>query len=182
MTVVARGSFDQVFFVDAIRATPVERAVAMSRGAAQLWLRSAGSSALDALTLGRIQALARGGSFASGSSRASRDAMQRDVEDALQSGQLLAVRVARARHVSVPLPEEEQEVLGPPTEPQSWIEIELVDDRGKPVPDEAYEIETADGVRRSGTLDWKGRAREEGIDPGRCKVRFPRLHEWRVAG
>jgi hypothetical protein len=179
MTVVARGSFEQVFFLDAFRATAVERAVAMSRGAAQLWVRSAGSSALDAHTLGRIQALARGGGL--GSSRASREAMQRDVEEALQSGQLLAVRVARARAMAVPIVEE-KEVLGPPVDPQSWIEIELVDDRGKPVPDEAYEIETADGVRRSGTLDWKGRAREEGIDPGRCKVRFPRLYEWKVAG
>jgi Rhs element Vgr protein len=55
----------------------------------------------------------------------------------------------------------------------SWIEIELVDEAGDPVPSEKYLIELPDGTSRSGMLDSKGYARIDGIDPGTCKVSFP---------
>jgi type VI secretion system secreted protein VgrG len=55
-----------------------------------------------------------------------------------------------------------------------WIEIRLVDEDGKPVPGEEYKITLPDGSTvASGTLDEKGKARVEGIDPGTCKVTFP---------
>lgn len=57
----------------------------------------------------------------------------------------------------------------------SWIEIELIDMVDKPVPGEQYEIELPDGAVASGTLDHKGFARVDGIEPGSCKIRFPRL-------
>jgi type VI secretion system secreted protein VgrG len=74
----------------------------------------------------------------------------------------------------------------PPTASQSgqpgaegkthWIEIELVDEDGKPVPGEEYQVTLPDGSTvASGTLDGKGKARVEGIDPGSCKVTFPNL-------
>lgn len=64
-----------------------------------------------------------------------------------------------------------------------WISIELKDAKGQPVPDEAYEVKLSDGTISSGSLDDKGRARIEGVPPGQCEVRFPRLHmsEWKKA-
>jgi type VI secretion system secreted protein VgrG len=57
---------------------------------------------------------------------------------------------------------------------KSWIEIELRDEAGKPVPGEPYEIVLPDGETvASGTLDENGFARVDGIDPGACKVTFP---------
>jgi type VI secretion system secreted protein VgrG len=61
-------------------------------------------------------------------------------------------------------------------EKKSWIEIVLVDQDDKPVPGEPYRITLPDGTTLAeGTLDEKGFAREDGIDPGTCKVTFPNL-------
>ena len=57
----------------------------------------------------------------------------------------------------------------------TWIEIELVDDDDRPVSGERYEIELPDGRVRRGTLDGNGFARVEGVEPGNCKITFPRL-------
>jgi type VI secretion system secreted protein VgrG len=65
-----------------------------------------------------------------------------------------------------------------------WIEIELIDEQGKPVPGEHYRITLPDGTTLAeGRLDMKGRARVDGIDPGTCKVTFPDLdaRTWRPA-
>jgi len=65
----------------------------------------------------------------------------------------------------------------------SWIGVDLKDDKGKPVPGEAFEVKHSDGTISSGTLDDQGRARVEGVPSGQCDIRFPRLHnsEWRKA-
>ncbi len=60
-------------------------------------------------------------------------------------------------------------------EKTSWIEIELVDEEGEPVPGEKYEVTLPDGTVAKGTLDAKGGGRIEGIDPGTCKITFPEL-------
>lgn len=58
----------------------------------------------------------------------------------------------------------------------SWIEIELTDKQGRPIAGEAYRIELSDGATvAEGTLDEKGFARVEGIDPGICRIGFPKL-------
>jgi len=58
----------------------------------------------------------------------------------------------------------------------SWIEIELVDEDKNPVPGERYSITLPDGETvAEGTLDEKGFARVEGIDPGTCQITFPDL-------
>jgi type VI secretion system secreted protein VgrG len=54
-----------------------------------------------------------------------------------------------------------------------WVEIELVDDNGKPVSGERYEIKLPDGSVASGTTDQNGIARVEGFDPGECQISFP---------
>jgi type VI secretion system secreted protein VgrG len=54
-----------------------------------------------------------------------------------------------------------------------WIAIELVDELGKHVPYEDYRITLPDGTPIEGTLDKKGLARINGIDPGTCKITFP---------
>ncbi len=59
----------------------------------------------------------------------------------------------------------------------SWIEIELVDERDAPVPGEAYRITLPDGTVAEGTLDDKGFARVDGIDPGTCQVTFIHLDQ-----
>lgn len=71
---------------------------------------------------------------------------------------------------------------GPKSEPHkpdpaknSFVEIELVDEDGKPVPGERYQITLPNGRVATGTLDGKGKGRVEGFDPGTCKVTFPRL-------
>jgi type VI secretion system secreted protein VgrG len=59
---------------------------------------------------------------------------------------------------------------------KSWIEIEMVDEEDQPVVGEAYKITLPDGETvAEGTLDDKGFARVDGIDPGTCKICFPRL-------
>ena len=57
-----------------------------------------------------------------------------------------------------------------------WIEIQLFDEAGKPVPGEPYQVTLPDGTTvADGTLDDKGWARVDHIDPGTCKVTFPNL-------
>jgi hypothetical protein len=66
----------------------------------------------------------------------------------------------------------------PPTPPAvrkqlSWVEIQLVDTAGKPVPGIRYRIELPDGQFQDGTLDETGRARADQIEPGTCWISFP---------
>jgi len=63
------------------------------------------------------------------------------------------------------------------TPPKTWIEIELVDKDGNPVPGERYQIKLPDGSVAEGTLDDKGHARVDGVDPGNCEVTFPNLDQ-----
>jgi hypothetical protein len=102
------------------------------------------------------------------------------VEEAIELGRLLVIARPR-RQVVIPLAMDDEPVLGPEDEPTSWIEIELVDDTGNPVPEEPYVIVTGDDRTRSGTLNARGRARDDGIAPGACKVTFPQRHTWRAA-
>jgi hypothetical protein len=66
---------------------------------------------------------------------------------------------------------------------KTWIEIELLDDTGKPVANEKYLIKVPGGTTESGTLDAKGRARITGLDPGTCEIAFPGIdaREWKPA-
>ncbi|HUT35061.1 MAG TPA: type VI secretion system tip protein TssI/VgrG, partial [Planctomycetota bacterium] len=74
---------------------------------------------------------------------------------------------------------EKEPVLPKPYKPGEdkthWIEIELVDEDGKPVPGEVYRVTLPDGSVAEGTLDKNGRAKLNGIDEGTCVVTFPEL-------
>jgi len=59
---------------------------------------------------------------------------------------------------------------------KSWIAIRMVDQEDNPVPGEKYRITLPDGETvAEGTLDDKGCARIEGLEPGSCKITFPDL-------
>lgn len=58
-----------------------------------------------------------------------------------------------------------------------WIELELIDENGKPAVGVAYRVTLPDGSVSEGTLDEKGAARVENIDPGQCKITFPDFHK-----
>ena len=65
---------------------------------------------------------------------------------------------------------------------KSWIEIVLVDEGNNPVAGKKYKITLPDGATvAEGTLNEKGFARLDGIDPGTCKVTFPDLdgRDWK---
>ena len=63
----------------------------------------------------------------------------------------------------------------PDEEKINWIEIELVGEDDQPIPGEKYKVTLPDGETiAEGTLDDKGFARVDGIDPGNCKITFPR--------
>ena len=60
---------------------------------------------------------------------------------------------------------------------KTWIEIQLLDAEGAPVPNEPYRIEAPDGTASEGSTDSNGVARVEGIDPGTCKISFTALDQ-----
>lgn len=60
---------------------------------------------------------------------------------------------------------------------KTWIEIQLVDADGNPVPNEPYRIEAPDGTASEGSTDNNGVARVDGIDPGNCKISFTALDQ-----
>ena len=84
---------------------------------------------------------------------------------------------------------EDEDQAPPPTKSpkapvKTWIEIELLEEEsGRPVAGAEYRIKLPDGTVRGGTLDSKGRARYDDIDPGQCEVWFPEIDakEWHAA-
>ncbi len=66
---------------------------------------------------------------------------------------------------------------------KTWVEILLQDANQEPVAGEPYEVELPDKKIATGTTGADGVARIEGVEPGSCKIRFPRLDKssWRKA-
>ncbi len=70
-----------------------------------------------------------------------------------------------------------------PAEEKTWIEVQLLDENGKPVPNAKYQVQLSDGSTQSGSLNQQGSARFEDIDPGDCQICFPEIDakEWQPA-
>jgi hypothetical protein len=60
---------------------------------------------------------------------------------------------------------------------KDWIEVELLDDKGRPVPDTDYILRLPDGAEKRGRLDAAGKARVEDVPPGKFKIVFPNWEE-----
>ncbi|UCF64277.1 MAG: hypothetical protein JSW33_00175 [bacterium] len=58
---------------------------------------------------------------------------------------------------------------------KDWIEIDLKNQLGQPIPNEKYELTLPDGSKREGTLDDLGTAIEKDVPPGKCTIHFPDL-------
>lgn len=100
------------------------------------------------------------------------EALKQRVAEALRDGRLIAFRTSRryvVQRTEQPTP------LGPQEVDEHWLEIELVDQDKQPVVGEPYVIVTSDGRKIEGETNQFGRAREEGIKPGDCKVFWPSL-------
>ncbi|HEY3738321.1 MAG TPA: carboxypeptidase-like regulatory domain-containing protein [Bryobacteraceae bacterium] len=67
------------------------------------------------------------------------------------------------------------------TPEKTWVDIQLLDPSGNPVPGAKYKLKITDGSVREGTLDDQGRVHVAGLDPGSCTVWFPDYDakEWR---
>jgi hypothetical protein len=96
----------------------------------------------------------------------------------------VVLRRTVTRSVVVPLEVDAEPVLGPEAEPVAWISIELVDEDGNAVPNVDYKVECDDGRVRTGTTNLAGKAREEGLHDGSCKISFPSLNapDWKKVG
>lgn len=100
------------------------------------------------------------------------------VRQALARGVLSAWR-AGLHLVAAPMPGDldseaiERIPLASALLPKTWIEIELTDMEGNPMPGERYWIKLPDGRIREGALDKHGRAYFGDLDPGQCEIRWP---------
>jgi len=61
----------------------------------------------------------------------------------------------------------------------AWVGIQLSDDQGRPVANQAYVITDSKGKEYTGTTDATGMARLEGLPVGACDVQFPDSEEWK---
>ncbi len=60
---------------------------------------------------------------------------------------------------------------------KTWIEMEVVDDLGRPMAGQEYLCMLPNGAIERGALDAKGRVRFDGIEPGNCAFSLPALDE-----
>jgi phage protein D len=98
-------------------------------------------------------------------------------------GYLVRFRAVRVGARPLPAPVKQQAAGPAQKDPKRhWLQIELVDGQGLPVPGATYVVKTASGQELLGTLDDNGKARLDGLDPGSCVVKFPGHNDsWRPA-
>ncbi|MCP3869539.1 MAG: hypothetical protein GY703_15865 [Gammaproteobacteria bacterium] len=64
-----------------------------------------------------------------------------------------------------------------PEDELTWVEIELVDNEGKPATGEAYEVKLPNGETRKGKLGGSGVVRFDDIPKGVCEILFPKVYK-----
>lgn len=118
------------------------------------------------------------------------DEVLQHVSHLLEIGHLTAIECRPRPRLATasPVAEAPPELVAPPRAAEkkikTWIEIELIDEQGDPVPFERYAIVLPDGTKTGGSLDKKGLARIDEIDPGgTCQISFPDIdgREWEGA-
>ena len=65
----------------------------------------------------------------------------------------------------------------PPETATAAIEVELLDELGRPVVGERVDVKTPDGNIRRGTTNMSGVVRINNIQPGACEITFVNLDE-----
>mgnify|MGYP000325745260 CR=1 FL=1 len=91
------------------------------------------------------------------------------IENAFRSGKLRLLRQqARTATHWIDARENIGEQLRQARVVKTWIEFEVVDTEGRPVPDETYLCMLPDGSKQEGRMDRTGKVRFDGIDPGNC--------------
>jgi hypothetical protein len=102
------------------------------------------------------------------------------------SARMLACTSAGPAGIESPAAEPQAPANKPPKKSseapvKTWIAVQLIDDKGNPVPNVAYKVTLPDGSVMSGSLDDQGIVRFDDIDPGDCLVSFPEIHakEWK---
>ncbi len=100
--------------------------------------------------------------------------------DSADPGEVAEVKAEQRKKQSGKYGSKQVPAYKPPEDKEkktTWIEIELVDRDGNPIPSEPYRIEDPEGRIVDGTLDEKGFAHRDWIVPGTCKISFPRLDQ-----
>lgn len=122
--------------------------------------------------------------------------VMKTVQQAAATGELVSVRalgiatntdrVSGGGGSTTPPPPRRSRSSSPPpassNRPEkTWVDIQLLDPSGNPVPGAKYKLKITDGSVREGTLDDQGRVHVAGLDPGSCTVWFPDYDakEWR---
>ncbi len=98
-----------------------------------------------------------------------------DLIAALREGRLVIWGYRRCAVAAPAVLPNQRPVVRPEPKVKTWIEIVLLDQDGRPVPREPYQLTLPDGATRSGNLDDNGFVRVEGIVPGSCDVSFPKI-------
>ena len=143
----------------------------------------------SASALAELRALVQAEGLLSGSGRLTDSDVLQQVAWLLETGRLLLLECVHVwRELPdaprAPLPRGASRPRPVDTETEkTWIAIEVLDDRGKPVAGERYRVKVPGGTYEEGNLDEKGRAKITNIDSGMCDVSFLDVdgREWKPA-
>ena len=127
--------------------------------------------------VGTMTKINSGGSAGSGSPASLASPEETIAADAATPGQDVTYAATPEEYEAVEVEEGDFEPVEFETEERelSWVEIELVDEAGQPVPYELYELTYPDGTTRRGKLDHLGQAHIGLPEPMELDVSFPHL-------
>jgi type VI secretion system secreted protein VgrG len=93
---------------------------------------------------------------------------------------MLTIRIDQLRLLGDAMPN--RAVVQPCRNSAHWIEFQLVNQKGAPVPDQSYRIRLPDQSLRTGTTDARGTVRFDGITAGEASICFTELdgQEWKA--
>ena len=115
-------------------------------------------------------------------------AVMKHLQWMLDTKRLMVIECVTLRHERPTGPPPVRAPEPPRTRPRpikdlkTWIEIELIDELDKPVPDVPYSVKVPEGVLYTGKTDQYGKAKITNIEPGTCDVSFDLdAREWKGA-